>query len=132
MSDRRNGILDELVRRVAARTGLDLAGAEWAVEDARAQRGEHLEVVGEEYRALFEERVRPALDAYRPVLRRMAHSLHAVHTSRAPVAEALEVTARVEAREGIRDHERGLRFARRHPDMAELDLLLDRLYERPG
>lgn len=132
MSAERSRILEELTRRVAARTGLDRAAAERAIEDARNGRGKHLAVVGDEFRVLFDERVRPALDAYRPVLRQVLRSMRAVCTSLAPVSAALETVATVEAREGIRDHERGLRFAHRHPDMAALDCLLDGLYERPG
>lgn len=132
MSAERSRILEELTRRVAARTGLDRAAAERAIEDARNGRGEHLAVVGDEFRVLFDERVRPALDAYQPVLRQVLRSMRAVCTSLAPVGAALETVATVEARKGIRDHERGLRFAHRHPDMAALDRLLDCLYERPG
>ena len=132
MTERPNGIIEELIRRVAARTGLSPADAAEAVEDARVRRGEHLAVVDEEFRKLYEEAVRPALDAYEPLLQRMAASARAACTSLAPVAEAMDVTAAAEARDGIRDHERGLRFAHRHPDMAALDGLLDALYDKPG
>ena len=132
MSDGRNAILDELARRVAARTGLDRAAAEQAVQDARYRRGEHLTVVTEEFHALFEERVRPVLDTYGLTIQRMARALRAARTALGPVSEALDAIATAEARDGLREHERGLRFAHRHPDMAELDELLEALYDKPG
>ena len=129
MADSRQDLLEKLAVRVADRTGLDLDAARTAVDEALVHRGEYLLVVRAEVAAMAEEMARPLKAAYRSVsdvLRRAC----AAATPVAPDAVADEKAA-AEARQGIRDHERGLRMAAHHPDLAALDRLLDAFYEQP-
>jgi hypothetical protein len=133
MADSQRALLDKLAVRVAARTGLDLDAARLAVDDALVQRGEYLLVVRAEATAMAEEMAQPIKAVYRSfseAVRRVCAAAAAgpAATDRAPAPDASAVA---EARAGIRDHERGLRMAAHHPDLAALDRLLDALYEQP-
>ena len=126
MADSRQDLLEKLAVRVADRTGLDLDAARTAVDEALVHRGEHLLVVRAEVAAMAEEMARPLKAAYRSV----SDVLRRACAAATPVAVADERVA-AEARQGIRDHERGLRMAAHHPDLAALDRLLDAFYEQP-
>jgi hypothetical protein len=129
MTDSQQALFDRLAARVAARAGLDLDTARTAVDEALVHRGEHLETVRAEVAAMAEEIRRPVGDAYRA----MGQALH----------RAVDVAASAEAgrhagvpspdsvRDAVRDHDRGLRMVTVHPDLAELDRLLNALYEKP-
>ncbi|WP_329140333.1 hypothetical protein OG552_35895 [Streptomyces sp. NBC_01476] len=126
MTDSQQALFDRLAARVAARADLDLDTAKAAVDEALVQRGAYLAIVRAEVAAMIDEIKRPMTDAYQA----MGQALHRA-VDAAATADAVPDSAGSEVREDIRDHDRGLRMAAHHPDLVELDRLLNALYERP-
>ncbi|WP_405577766.1 hypothetical protein [Streptomyces sp. NBC_01190] len=127
MAESQQALLDRLAVRVAARTGLDLDAARAAVDEALVQRGEYLLVVRAEVSAMVEEVAEPI----RAAQRSFSEALRRACATATPVAEAGHDDIPAGGRSGLREHDRGLRMVAHHPDLAELDRLLNALYERP-
>jgi hypothetical protein len=139
MTDPQQALFDRLAARVAARADLDLDTARAAVDDALVHRGDQVEIVREEVAAMIDEIRRPINDAYQA----MGQALHRALDAAEPAvpAEDGERAGRTaggsaedeagEAGEAARDHDRGMGMVAEHPDLAELDRILNALYERP-
>lgn len=137
-------VREQLIQRVMAAHSLDLDTATTAVDDALARGldSPHADLVAPIARELFREITAPVVKAVNQQAQVMQRQFQqfaaAVNTAMKPVLQALApVAVKIDraitdtARDGIRDHERGLRMAAHHPDLAELDQLMDDMYERP-
>jgi hypothetical protein len=129
MTDSQQALFDRLAARVAARADLDLDAARTAVDEALVHRGAYLAIVRAEVAAMIDEIKRPMNDAYQSMGQALHRALDAAAEPE-PTAPA-DGSAGQGARDDLRDHDRGLRMTAHHPDLVELDRILNALYERP-